>query len=356
MTVKDPPVCSRCVDEPESVTKLEQHVRTPRKNSRATQTPKGLLDGTSERLSLTYPLNPDANRIGPSGQTQQIPPAWMTLLPSKRLPGASPPGRSSSISKRNIALEHNKEPSNPFITPPQSPKTTFGDHRLGAPSRYSLSHVARGTPLASPKSMMTLDIPTIDEDSIASSDQKEPEVTGSRRSSPSQPQSPVTPRSTETKASRSGSPNRIRRSFSMSKGISGFRRSSTGRPARTPVILDPQSPHSSMPSQKVAPTKAPFFKELVGFFSSRSKTGKLPLPSRVDGNRSTMKFDDSGGSTPGQYGLERTCARCGVDMSDWWIRRESNTQVLTHDGGGRRICDPCKAAEKLPATMPGGWE
>ncbi|OAL26246.1 hypothetical protein AYO22_04424 [Fonsecaea multimorphosa] len=67
MIVKDPPVCSRCADQPESLAKLEQHVRVPRKGSDSVLPPKGLLDGASSRLSLTNPLDPEANRLGNTG-------------------------------------------------------------------------------------------------------------------------------------------------------------------------------------------------------------------------------------------------------------------------------------------------
>ncbi|EXJ55011.1 uncharacterized protein A1O5_12750, partial [Cladophialophora psammophila CBS 110553] len=121
MIVKDPPVCSRCADRPDSLTKLEQHVRTSRKGSESVMPPKRLLDGASSRISLTDPLNPHANKIGAVHQRHRMQPPWMTLLPSNRHAGSTPSDHSTPKQHDSPLLTQGTRYSTPFTTPPQSP-------------------------------------------------------------------------------------------------------------------------------------------------------------------------------------------------------------------------------------------
>jgi hypothetical protein len=137
-----------------------------------------------------------------------------------------------------------------------------------------------------------------------------------------------------------------------------LRRSSTSKPITAPPgscgLLESRT---AVPAHDIAPGKPAFLKELSDLFVPRAKRGKMILPSRVGGGLSSAKVNESATSTPGRGGLDTICGRCGVDMSDWWVRRESNVHGEDdHGGHGHRICESCKAAETMPRTMPGGWD
>ncbi|EXJ64346.1 hypothetical protein A1O7_00682 [Cladophialophora yegresii CBS 114405] len=358
MLVEEPPVCPRCADEAASVAKLEQHVRRPSKNSGGARNPKTLLDGTSERVSLADPLNPDANKIGRSRNGQRMPPVWMALLPSNRASIPTPAEGPGPPTKMVPSARDCTAPSTPFVTPPHSPKTRHRDSFLRTPPLVSIKDMATRTPQASPDSIMTHQMHTIEETSVGSSDQEGLDITASKQSSISQSPNSLTRASSGSKASQPGAINRIRRSFSISRGINNLRRSSTTKSVADPTGSRglPES-RTSTPAIDVAPEKSAFLKELSDFFLPRAKKGKMILPSRVGGGHSSTKIHECPPSTPGTSGLETSCGRCGVDTSDWWVRRESIVHSQDdHRGHGDRTCESCKAAETMPGTMPGGWD
>ncbi|OCT53800.1 hypothetical protein CLCR_10334 [Cladophialophora carrionii] len=362
MLVEEPPVCPRCANEPGSVAKLEQHVRTPSKTSAGARTPRGLLDGTSERVSLTNPLNPDANKFGRSGSGQRMPPAWMSLLPSNRSSTSSPLEGPCPPTKMVPSARQGKPPSTPFITPPQSPKARLKDPLQRTPPSVSLNDMVIRMPRSSPGSTMRHQMHTIEETSVPSADHEGLDIPASRQSSISQSQKSLTRASSGSKASQPGAINRVRRSFSISRGINNLRRSSTTKAvAASSDSRDTPDSRTSTPAhdsaRDPAPAKSAFLKELSDFFIPRARKGKMILPSRVGSGHSRAKIHECAPSTPGRGESETSCGRCGVDTSDWWVGRESI--VHSHDdhgGHGYRICESCKAAETLPGTMPGGWD
>jgi hypothetical protein len=358
MIANDPPVCSRCVDEPSSLTKLEQHVGMPNKSWKSVKTPNGLLDGASERMSLTDPLNPAANKIGPPGHGRRLPPAWMALLPSNRSPASDSSGHSSPSAKTGTSSSQLKATSTPFTTPPQSPAYERKDQSFQAPSPLNQSDASIFKPSPSSNSIVPPKSHVAEGIVITLSPPKRLEVAVSRKSSASKPQDPPASTSGGSEASQAGSKNRIKRSFSVSRGIYAFRKPSHPKPESVTLeVCGPPESHTPMPSQDIAPAKTPFFKELSGFFSSRAKKGKLILPSRIGMDQDRSRNNECWTNTPDKSGFPRTCPRCGVDMSDWWTREECNPQ--SHEPGRRldhQMCESCRAADTMPGTMPGGWD
>ena len=354
MVVNDPPVCPRCANEPGSVAKLEQHVRAPSSSCNGADPPKGLLDGASERVSLEDPLNSTANTIGPPRQRQRMPPAWMTLLPSNRC-GVSNSREPTIPTKRPEALLRQQERNSTLsVTPPQSPCFDRKDHSFRASPPHTPTDSGAHTALPSPMSILTKDVHATGEVSVTSSDQERLEVAALRRFSSSKPQSPLTQGSSSPRLSEADSKDRARRSFSIHKGINTFRKSSNAKPVL--ALVGSSESHIPMPSQDIVPAKAPFFKELAGFFTSRAKKGKLALPSRIGDSREDVELDKSGRSTPGQGTHPMSCAKCGMNMTNWRVSGGFKIPNQDQDGrGDRRMCESCKTAAKMPRSMPGSW-
>ena len=352
MSAQEPPVCSRCVDESSSVAKLEQHVRTPSKDSKSIHSPRGLLDGVSERLSLTNPLSPDANKIGPPGQTRRMPPARMNMLSSKRVTGMNSPGQPRHGAKMTAPTRRS-----PIVTPPQSPKLGEREQALEATSHLSIGDDAKDGSLPSPNSLIAREIDVIGREAVAQPVQPELEGRASNKPSLAKPENFRTSTQSSLNVSQTGSKSPVRRSFSISNTVNAF-----GRPSKSKSVAAPAEPcgspesHTPMPSQDISPAKAPFLRELSTFFSSRTRKNNLALPSRMsDQNRS--RFNGSGTSIPSQGGFERTCTRCGVDMSDWWMRKDSSSATERQDHRrDRRICNSCEPADTGPRMMPGAWD
>ncbi|KIW73218.1 hypothetical protein PV04_01352 [Phialophora macrospora] len=354
MVVQEPPVCPRCANEPESVAKLEQHVRRPSNNLGGARTPRGLLEGTFERVSLIDPLNSNANKIGRSSSGRRMPPAWMSLLPSNRSSITGPSEMPGPLTKMAPSARQGKAPSTTFVTSPQSPQTQLGDLLLRTPPSLSLNDRASYTPQPSPDSTTRRHIHTIEEAPAALSDQEGMGMTASRQWSTSQTRnlSTSTGASSVSQSSQPGPTNRMWRSFSISRGINNLKRPSTSKP-----IAAPSDSCGLLKSRTAAPGKTAFLKELAEFFNPRAKTGKLILPSRVGGGSGSVHVDQSATSTPERGGSEMICGRCGVDMSDWWVRREPNVRGQDdHRGHGHQICESCKDAGTMPGAMPGGWD
>ncbi|KIY00036.1 uncharacterized protein Z520_04674 [Fonsecaea multimorphosa CBS 102226] len=342
MIVKDPPVCSRCADQPESLAKLEQHVRVPRKGSDSVLPPKGLLDGASSRLSLTNPLDPEANRLGNVSQRHQMPTPWMTLLSSDRR--GEPFG--TPLQKQGRAY------STSFTTAPQSPGVIHGVSRPEF-SRLPRPGLSKRLPILSPESVAASHTHLVEQIPAGSSNHQEFEASPPTQSSASPSQCLRTPASDYADRSQSDARSRIRRSISTTKAINPFRRSSTAKSSLAPAeSCGPAKMHTPQSSQDNVPGRAPFFKDLSAFFNLRSKAGK-PSPPRRFSPVST-RANESGSS------LDRACQRCGVDMSDWWVRRQSGAQSRDSEGDrGRpvdRICESCKAAGTVARAMPGAWD
>ena len=358
MTIKEPPVCSRCADQPDSVAKLEQHVRVPpRKGFTNIKSPTGLLDGASERVSLTHPLSPAANKTGLINQGQQLPPPWMTLLPSNRHPATIPPETLNAAKRTHSSTMQNKVQSTSFSMPPQYP--TINSHGpLGGPSRLSPSKVSTSVSLASPEAIILEESHEVDEPPMSSSSQQGLQATRSTHSSESPSRSILTPTPNDSAILQTDPKNGVRRNFSIPRGMNTLRRSSTNKSVAAPArSCGPSEMHTPVPSQSSTLARTPFFRELSSFFSSRAKKGKLALPSRLGSERSSTNLNESGRSTPAGSRLQRSCEKCGVDTSGWWMGREPGDRGQGHElGRADRMCEFCKATEPTPRSMPGAWD
>ena len=357
MVVDSPPVCSRCSDQPESVTKLEQHVRTrPTQCPRKSGAPKGLLDGDSDRVSLTEPLNPAANKIGGVNQGQRMPPPWMTLLPSNRHSANPPPESLSSVKHSSSPVSQgNTTSATPFVTQPQWPATVTHEQPARKLSLSSLCETSRPALLPSPEVNSVGDRPTASAPLLGWPIQQGLPGNISTQASSSRPKDMLASPLSGSQASQVEFKDILRRSFSIAKGINTFRRSSTTKTGVAPAgSCGSPSSHTPTPSQDISPARTPFFKELSSFFTSRARMGKLVLPSRLDRGQGNTRLNGSGTSTSGRSELERTCEKCGVDLSDWWVGREPGAQSQDHESS--RVCKACKATEPMPKTMPGIWD
>ncbi|EHY54664.1 hypothetical protein ABEF92_003152 [Exophiala dermatitidis] len=195
MTVAEPPVCSGCRVEPESLKKLEQHVRKvpdlyPGNEQTTAKAPAGLLDGDGSRISLTHPLSAQANEIGPSqdNDVYRPMPPWMSLLPSVRKSRNGQPEEQHQEQCERSAGERQRfrrrstfpsvdatNSSTPFATPPQHPVADV----LDLPT---MSHGWDGTTALS-LSRSLLDSSQPSKESFTSALSKQPSVSGSSSSS-----------------------------------------------------------------------------------------------------------------------------------------------------------------------------
>lgn len=359
MLVNDPPVCTRCAEQPESLVKLEQHVRASQGLSGSIHSPKRLLDGASERISLVEPLNSKANKIGTTRQGQRMAPAWMTLLPLNRPPTPALTKPSSPLKHTVSPLKPITRPSTPFVTPPQSPISHFRGHPAGAPPPSPLGDIRITDQFPSPDSITSKDIYEVDQDVVTSPVWHDSQGATSRYSPTSQPGPVSTPPSEDSKRSQTAPQKPLGRHFSVSKGIKALRKSSAVKSNALPVgSCGSPKAHTPMPSQDITPARTPFFRELSSFFSSRAKKGKLALPSRLNFAQNTVKTTEIGEASSGKSGLESTCARCGVGMLDWWETQRSDlsSHVDRESILRDRICESCRATEPAPSVMPGAWE
>ncbi|KIW78239.1 hypothetical protein Z517_08073 [Fonsecaea pedrosoi CBS 271.37] len=358
MIVEEPPVCSRCVDLPESLAKLEQHVRAPRNRPGKVIHPKGLLDGASSRLSLTDPLNPDANRLGAANQKHTMHPPWLVLQSSKRHAEFMSPYQSGPQLHQTPRQKQSTASSTPFATPPQSLKAAELSSCPNIPHQLPLDLAEQpSTPLVGTVTASWVRPGT--HLSVDSSKSQGLQFSASTGSSTSPSQHLITSPSDEPRWLQTGSLSRIRRSFSTTKALNPFRRASTTKSFLPPVgSCGPTEMHTPLPSQDIAPARSPIFKELSAFFTSRSKTGKVILQRRVSPD--STKATESGSYTPDKTILDRACERCGMDLSDWWVRREESGAQSRDNEGHRdhtgRFCEDCIATGLMSRAMPGAWD
>ena len=82
--VHEPPVCTRCSDQPDSIAKLEQHVRVSKTPESEVNIFKRQNHETEARVSLSDPLGTRAGSLLPESHSPHLRPPWMALLPSNR--------------------------------------------------------------------------------------------------------------------------------------------------------------------------------------------------------------------------------------------------------------------------------
>jgi hypothetical protein len=264
-----------------------------------------------------------------------------SLTPSPR-PRVRPPDRSTSrmtCSEESASCGGTTRRDSGFETQPQSPiSNPKGRDAL------QRSHAVR---------LSDEDLEANGNTTKPSASLNEQELSTLKDYGPGQPLPPLSVAEQDAVAPQGRGEDWVRRNLSLVKGLYALRRSSTSNSTAAPAgSCGPPSSHTPVPSQSIAPAKSSVLKELTDFFSSRARKGKLALPSRIE-----RKVAGSGSSTPSRTGSDRTCSKCGVDMTDWWVRRDLEALIQEQiDQGLNRVCASCKAVESSPETMPGSWK
>jgi hypothetical protein len=118
--------------------------------------------------------------------------------------------------------------------------------------------------------------------------------------------------------------------------------------------------HESVPSppQDTAPAKRSMVKDLASFFSNGATRAKSTLPGSggsANGSRrsSSTKIKTKTDGKQTAVANEKTCERCGADITDLSSARPRDSRVAVAWSSGKpdRICQSCKAE----STIPGAW-
>ncbi|EXJ92469.1 hypothetical protein A1O3_01020 [Capronia epimyces CBS 606.96] len=365
ITVDEAPVCPSCSAEPQSLTKLEQHARKPRSQSAWVKPPAGLLDRSGSRVSLDDPLNPEANKIGIQRHAPGSLPPWMSLLPSVRRAREQSAHHEASRRRATFPRLEKLRPPTPFATPPQYPaRSGQTGAPLEVPSALSLRHSQESTEsfvssLSRPLSQGT--IHTLHRSESLSYTPPYSSVTSSQINE----QFNQTP-SRESLQSRSHEPIEgqtlskllLRRNPSIQRHSHSLCRASTtstiapGTPGTSRGSRGWSPLQARMPCQDIPRPRAPSFKELSDFFATGAATGKWSPAA----SSSASQMNASGASTPSR--LRKACHYCGMDMSNWWLQRASDSGVRRRATGAEgpclgtpKICPSCKAGNGIP----GAW-
>lgn len=305
MTVEDPPVCSRCRNQPKSVAKLEQLVRAPQVEAESIKVPQNLMDGAASVVSIEAPLDPAANRIRPTGDGTRWMPPWMALLPSRRTsttcdsPRSSWSRRSSPVSPGKLRPYNCSRFPRQLMAPESGlERGTAGDQMLPL---WSATHSVE--PATSATKAGTVDLLRTTADESMEDD--------------------VTPGIFLRRTSAA-----LKRRYPVRKPSATNSSAASPREACTPIF-----------SQNISRTNTSLVKELSVFFSNRVDEGNLILPSRVSESGVWTKAKLGVSSMKTRGGAAQNCDRCGLDMPDSSSqRRERNCQI-------------CKAE----MDIPGAW-
>ena len=112
MAVIEPPVCPRCSDESDSVSKLEQHVRASKTPPSEIKTPIPLVTSPSFMVSLSHPLDSCPPSHSNSSSMSRPQPAWMSLLPSQRRLSTGAKQQSSNDTAKTQTVEAPRSTTN----------------------------------------------------------------------------------------------------------------------------------------------------------------------------------------------------------------------------------------------------
>ncbi|KIV79169.1 hypothetical protein PV11_06746 [Exophiala sideris] len=307
MIIENPPVCSRCRSDPASIPKLEQHVKAPPAEAESINVPRDLLDGAGSVVSITRPLDPEANTIGIAKDRSRWIPPWMRLLPSRRTSTDHDPEQSR-------LRRHSTVPARIART---VPSTQFSSRPgVNDNTRGSLSQTLAGKQGAT---------------SLHDSHSDEPETIADAvdllNTSPSESIDEEVP------------PGIFLRRTSLSlKRRYPLRKRSTAE-------SNGGSPSGSYTPKDMSPTNTSLVRELSGFFSHRADKGKPVLPGRVRGTGTWPKVKLGVDGKEIASRAARKCDRCGVAMPD--IPPRTFPLSRTH----QRRCQICKAE----SATPGAW-
>ncbi|KAJ9496870.1 hypothetical protein H2202_007647 [Exophiala xenobiotica] len=371
MVVQDPPVCSRCIDQPESVHKLEQHVRILRSASDSIKPPANIVDGACSLISLSHPLSPEPNSISNAKAGHRLMPPWMASL-YPRQPSSN--GHTSIRPRRGSTLPTRTTASTLFATPPQYPVARdSAGVSLEEPSPVLSAEDRRKSPGGAPsRPSRTTSIPDTNKQLNVEQDRPDVQVqppsgtpyTNSETISDSQ--DAVLQEIDEPKLMRSLPGSLIRRNNPVANRRYSLRRPSATNSiigSRTGTVRDSYKSltfHESVPSppQDTAPAKRSMVRDLASFFSNGATRAKSTLPGSggsVNGSRrsSSTKIKTKTDGKQTAVANEKTCERCGADVTDHSsVRpRDSRVAVTWSSIKPDRICQSCKAE----TTIPGAW-
>ncbi|KAK5457096.1 hypothetical protein LTS15_004877 [Exophiala xenobiotica] len=373
MVVQDPPVCSRCIDQPESVHKLEQHVRISQSASDSIKPPANIVDGACSHISLSHPLSPEPNRIGNAKAGPRLMPPWMASLyprpPSSNSHTSIRPRRRSTLPTRTTA-------STLFATPPLYPVARdSAGASLEEPSSVLCAEDGRKSPEGAPsRPSQAMSVTDTNKPFNAEQDTPDVQVQAQPASGTLYTNSEAVSDSQEAAFQEVGEP-KLMRSFPGSlikrNNLVAKRRYSLRRPSAATSIngtgtfresSKSSTFHESVPwpPQDTAPAKRSMVKDLASFFSNGATRVKSGMPgsgsssSSANGSRrsSSTKIKTKTDGKQTAVASEKTCERCGADITDLsFVRRESRVAVTWSSGKPDRICQSCKAE----TTIPGAW-
>lgn len=362
MIVDEPPVCPRCSVEQQSLAKLEQHARKPTPDSASGKAPRGLLDGGGSRICLSAPLNPEANKVWKQGHATRSMPPWMSLLPSNRRRKEQPQSQDRFRRRSTFPyFDTTRSPGRLETTPQSMDTATMGPLGVSADVPYTPSSGASLQPTDPFASSLyqtqppgiSSKLPGRDSRPLSHRDIPVSNSLLSGRLSQSPSRNGLQPRLDESGKVQPFPTQLLERTPSSQKRRYSLCRppiASVSSPAPLTEFSDSFTSQPVTPSQDITPAKSPVFKELSGFFASRGAGGKLILPSRVGEGSSRPHARRT--ATPGRMSRSRrVCGQCGVEMSDWWLRRESADHRRGREGEpgnasrveSLKICSRCKA-------------
>lgn len=241
---REPPVCSRCGDEPESIPRLEQHVRTSRSEPQSIKVPLALTT-----LSMDRPLSTSVTSPGNTSKEPMLSPPWMTLLPASRYRRPHYTGCAVLARRSTFPAFETMALSTPCRT-----RTVQIVDPLGAPSEVAAGSSREATGSPSPPS------------AVENIVQRPVSQTFSTLQSPSDGR--------EEAPTHSNGP--LKRNASMHTRRFSFRKPSTASSiaSTSPESCGSTKSHTPIPSQDISPRKVPFIKEVSEFFTNRTATGK----------------------------------------------------------------------------------
>lgn len=295
MVVEDPPVCSRCREDPKSVPRLEQHVRVSKTPSSEIKFPKRLVNQAGV-ISLSDPLNVISSTVTNSKQMFHLTPVWMSLLPSRRKSfGINP--RQSMTNRRSTFPEYGRaqlstpalipservvrtsfeeshaqksSPTGPTTSPVHSPIIQFlADPQLKDNDvRKTNSSPGPWEPRGSPRVLGSTDyLPLVPDRGLRGNPSHQHVPAGNHvgHSTAQDSQGVV-----DGNRRQSFSQQLFSRSNSLQRRRFSLRKTPTPSNSVSAGSCSSEKSHSPVPSQDISPARTPLLKELSSFLATRA--------------------------------------------------------------------------------------
>ncbi|KIW15341.1 hypothetical protein PV08_05387 [Exophiala spinifera] len=259
MTVQSPPVCPRCSEQPESLDKLEQHVRASQSEPEVIKAPANVVNGQNALISLSQPLDSEANKAGEVlespiyGEKDSLRRRRRSTLPAiTKVP--APVSMSSRLPVNEVKSSHIKE--EPFSILPKSDKRVTVDDTPPVSGHDAVLDSAEADAFtacnANTKTQIAIDRRS--SDLMSTSTSRDTASTNSKEAKPT---------ATELNST-------VKRENSVIKRRRSPRKQSTVASTIATTKDKPPEPGSM---QDTVPTRRSIVKELANFFSSgTSKT------------------------------------------------------------------------------------